>query len=104
MLGSSRVRPKADVWRFALGRWMVTRRAAEKLRGQSIVDCFNRHANGDFGNVCSEDFDANLDAIAGGLRILSVYRCADKHGEETRVYVLTEADRSVTTLLLVEEC
>jgi hypothetical protein len=48
--------------------------------------------------VCVEDYDANLDAIASGERILSVYHCG-----EHKVYVITEADRSATTLLLAEE-
>jgi hypothetical protein len=91
------------VGRFALGRWLVTAGARAELPGPSITQCFNRHANGNFGDVCSEDYEANLDAIAEGLRIVSVYHCDDKRGEKTKVYVITEADRSATTLLLAEE-
>jgi hypothetical protein len=67
------------------------------------MDCFNRNQRGDFGVLSSDDFDANLDAIAEGRRVISVYRCSTKKGDETRVYVITEADRSATTLLLEEE-
>jgi hypothetical protein len=102
MLSSSSVQ-RRTVRRFALGRWMVTPAAHAQLSGQSILTCFSRHATGDFGDVCHDDFEANLDAIAGGLRIVSVYRCDDKQGESAKVYVITEADRSVTTLLLAEE-
>lgn len=102
MLNSSSVQ-RRTVGRFALGRWMVTAGARAQLSGQSILTCFGRHAQGDFGDVCNEDFEANLDAIAEGLRIVSVYRCSDKDGESVKVYVITEADRSVTTLLLAEE-
>lgn len=91
------------IGRFSLGRWFVTRGAHEALPGQAILDCFARHQSGNFGDVCAEDFDANLDAIAHGARILSLYHCEDKHGDRTKVYVITEADRSVTTLLLAEE-
>ncbi len=94
---------RRTVGRFALGRWLVTSGAHSQLLGQSITDCFNRHANGDFGDVCHEDFEANLDAIAEGLRIVSMYRCTDKRGDKAKVFVITEADRSATTLLLAEE-
>jgi hypothetical protein len=94
---------RKSVGRFELGRWMVTRGASDELPGQCILDCFHKHARGDFGVVCAEDYEANLDAIAEGLRILSVYRCDNKRGDATKIYVITEADRSVTTLLLAEE-
>jgi hypothetical protein len=83
---------------FPLGRLLITPGARDSLTGASLLDCFKRHANGDFGDVCAEDFEANLDAIANGDRILSVYG-----GNEGKVYVITEADRQTTTLLLAEE-
>lgn len=101
MSSSSSVR--RNVGQFALGQRAVTRLALETLPQQSILDCFSRHAKGDFGDVCNDDFEANLDAIAEGLRILSTYRCDDQQGEKARVYVITEADRSRTSLLLAEE-
>jgi len=94
---------RRSVAHFRLGRWFVTSGARAKLVGQSITDAFNRHAKGDFGNVCEEDFDANLDAIAEGLHIVSSYRCDNNQGSTSKVYVITEADRSMTTLLLAPE-
>ncbi len=91
------------VGRFALGRFMVTSGAKYELPGQSIIDCFERHGRGDFGVVCAEDFEANIDAIAEGLRILSIYYCANRQGEKSKIYVITDADRSATTLMLAEE-
>jgi hypothetical protein len=93
----------ARVGRFALGRWMVTPGARAALPGPTILKCFERHENGDFGDLSNEDFDTNLDAIAEGHRILSAYQCDDKQGQKIKIYVITEADRSVTTLLLEEE-
>jgi len=58
-----------------------------------------RHLSGDFGEVCAEDVEANRRAIAEGTRVLSSYRL----GSGAKVYVITEADRSVTTLLLPSE-
>lgn len=55
-----------------------------------------RHLNGDWGDVSSEDSAANQDALANGGQILSCYVMPG--GE--RLWVITEADRSVTTILL----
>ena len=101
MLSTHAVRPQAAP--FDLGRQFVTRGARDALDGQTLMVCLARHAKRDFGDLCDEDFDANLDAIAHGERILSVYHCETRSGEVTKIYVITEADRSVTTLLLAEE-
>jgi hypothetical protein len=58
----------------------------------------DRHQRGDFGTVGAEDTQANEDAIVHGSRILSSYLVG---GE--RLWIITEADRSSTTLLLPEE-
>jgi hypothetical protein len=58
-----------------------------------------RHARGDWGDVCEGDRQANDGALTDGSRLLSAYQT--KTG--TRLWVLTEADRSSTCLLLPEE-
>jgi hypothetical protein len=95
---SSSISHSPRVRAFHLGRWFVTSGAKAALSGDHLLECFRRHAKGDFGDVCADDFEANLDAIAQGERILSTYRYGD-----SKVYVITEADRSVTTVLLAEE-
>lgn len=57
-----------------------------------------RHLQGDWGDVPLEDASANIFAVKNGLRILSAYVAADR-----RFWVITEADRSVTTFLFPEE-
>lgn len=57
------------------------------------------HARGEWGNLCNEDIEANETALHDGYRLLSAYLSAE--GE--RVYVITEADRSVTTILFASE-
>lgn len=101
MSNTHAVRPQAAP--FDLGRRLVTPGARDTLDGHTLMACLARHEKRDFGNLCDEDFDANLDAIAHGERILSVYHCETRSGEVTTIYVITEADRSVTTLLLAEE-
>ena len=58
-----------------------------------------RHQAGDFGELCEEDRTANVRAIERGGRVFSSYVV----GPDTKVWVITEADRSVTTLLLPSE-
>ncbi len=57
-----------------------------------------RHAMGDWGEICEEDRDSNQFALIHGGRIMSVYRVGSR-----KVWVVTEADRSVTTLLFPDE-
>jgi hypothetical protein len=58
-----------------------------------------RHANGDWGEIDEHDRKANEYALDHGLRVMSVYTLSS--GE--RIWVVTEADRSSTTILLPEE-
>lgn len=88
---------RPSVGRFELGRQHVKPRAARALLGQTILDCLDRHAKGDFG-ASSEQFDANLDAIANGGPVVSIHRCQDKHGNSATVVVTTAADRRSTSV------
>jgi len=58
-----------------------------------------RHQSGDFGDLCADDLAQNRNAILLGGRVFSSYRIDPR----TKVWVITEADRSVTTLLLPSE-
>jgi hypothetical protein len=58
-----------------------------------------RHVIGDWGELCQEDVKENERSVAHGLRLLSSYSMPN--GQQ--IWVITEADRSVTTLLLPEE-
>jgi hypothetical protein len=58
-----------------------------------------RHANGDWGELSETDRQANEHAVKHGLRVLSSYRL--RTGE--KIWIVTECDRSMTTILLPEE-
>jgi hypothetical protein len=87
--------------RLALGRIVATPGAIEVLRDAGVhpAQLLKRHAHGDWGDLHEDDHRANELAIRTGMRVLSAY--AFDTGD--RVWVLTEADRSATTLLLPEE-
>ena len=86
---------------FALGRLVATPGALDVLThaGQSPAEFLSRHQHGDWGECCEEDARENDHSVKQGFRILSVYHtCKDE-----KLWVITEADRSVTTLLLPSE-
>ena len=85
---------------FELGGVYATAAAAEAIgrAGRTPGEFIRRHAAGDWGDVCAEDAEENELGLRRGHRLLSVYRAG---GE--KLYVVTEADRSATTLMLAEE-
>ena len=86
---------------FPLGQVVATPGALEALEqsGQSPAMFLNRHVVGDWGNVDDEDKQANDQALIEGTRLLSAYRLSDG----TKIWIITEADRSSTCLLLPSE-
>ena len=87
--------------RFQLGKVVATEGAIEALSAAqtSAWELLSKHVSGDFGEVDSDDWQANLDAIKDGERILSSYTL--KTGE--RLWAITEADRSSTCILRPDE-
>jgi hypothetical protein len=84
---------------FDLGRTVSTPGALDALTLDEIATAFSRHANGDWGDVCREDWEENELSLREGFRLLSVY-----HGASgTKFWVITEANRSATTVLLPSE-
>lgn len=92
---------------FTLGSIVATSGVLEALSQPRIFECLARHVRGDWGHVCEEDAAENDLATCEGFRILSAYAidpaqpCAGFGGN--CVWVITEATRSVTTLLLPSE-
>jgi hypothetical protein len=86
---------------FSLGQIVATPGALQALEkaGQLASHFLVRHALGDWGDLCDEDKTANDEALADDLRILSAYRLEDG----TKIWVITECDRSATTVLLPQE-
>ncbi len=62
-----------------------------------------RHQVGDPGILVAEDVDANLEAVKNGRRIFSAYAFESQPNDTIKIWIITEADRSSTTILLPEE-
>lgn len=86
---------------FQPGAFVATPGAVEVFKQHAIdpFDLLNRHLSGDWGDVCQEDRLANDDAVKEGNRVLSSYVVAPG----TKLWLITEWDRSYTTVLLPDE-
>ena len=84
---------------FLAGQVVMTQGASEALTVPQAYDLLFKHLSGDWGDLCQEDKDANDSAVLRGERILSAYTAPN--GES--VWIITEYNRSVTTLLLPSE-
>ena len=101
--------------RFPLGQIVATPGALELLQetGFSAAALISRHVHGSWGDLCEEDRAENEFAVSRRLRILSCYRLVDavrlvetpldKRSALPTLWIITEADRSVTTLLRPDE-
>jgi hypothetical protein len=85
---------------FPLGRVVATPGALNLLgkNGGHPFEYLARHATGDWGDLCAFDRRQNEIALREGYRVFSSYEVP-----AGRVWIITEADRSVTTILLPEE-
>lgn len=85
--------------KFPLGQVLCTPGILESVCQEDILEALIRHQAGDWGNVCEEDAGENQLALEQGFRLLSVYCSQNK----IKFWIITEADRKTTTILLPEE-
>lgn len=89
--------------RFELGGLYQTRGIAAAIEENpqfkiEIIEAYQRYITGDYGDLCKEDIEANEEAIEYGYRILAKYKTSIDN-----IYIITEADRSATTILFCDE-
>jgi hypothetical protein len=85
--------------KFPLGELYVTAAVDKTLAPEDIRAALVRHARGDWGDVCEDDRKENELSLTEGYRLLSVYH--DRNG--VKFWIITERDRSVTTVLLPDD-
>jgi hypothetical protein len=84
---------------FPMGRVVITSHALGRLHPRDVHNALRRHARRDWGNVSPDDWAANDRALKKGFRLLSSYCDRNKR----TFWIITEADRASTTLLLPED-
>ena len=94
---------EATLKRFPIGQLVATSGVVAFMddnpeRRAAVLQCLKRHMNEDWGDVDSHDQKVNDEAVKHGYRILSAYKVDD-----TKIWIITEADRSATTILFPDE-
>ena len=89
---------------FPLGQLVVTRGINDKIAddlkfSEFVLQSMRRHAAGDWGDLTKKDIEENENALEKGFRLLSAYI----KEEHPKIWIITEADRSVTTVLFPTE-
>ena len=85
--------------KYSMGRLFMTPGVAADLPMREVHEALCRHAQGDWGDVGPEDWAANDQSVQDGSRMLSSYRTIGG----IKFWIITEGDRSMTTVLLPEE-
>lgn len=85
--------------KFQIGKLVATPAVLEAVPQDEIFAALSRHVKCDWGNLCAEDWLLNNAALHSSQRLFSVYHSA----EGVKFYIITEADRSSTTVLLPED-
>lgn len=90
---------------FPLGQCCMTPgiSALVEQHGLPVFAYLARHQQGDWGDLDADDRRANEHALKDGTRIFSAYHFEPTPGTRIKLWVITEADRSITTVLLPEE-
>lgn len=86
------------VSKFPPGQLVSTRGALDGFTTEEIEAALTRHCAGDWGDLCEEDKAENERALQEGSRLLSSYKLGARE-----LWIITEADRSATTVLLPSE-
>jgi len=89
--------------KFNLGQLFMTRKVNDKVADNErfakfVWHSLKRHAAGDWGTLCHEDIQENELSLKEAFRLLSSYKSG-----ENKIWIITEADRSVTTILFPED-
>jgi len=95
---------KSNVLLFELGRLVATRGVSDYMEGDDgfvefVKKSISRHSQGDWGDLCDEDKEENQLSLRSGFRLFSAY----EQGSLPKIWIITESDRSVTTMLFPSE-
>jgi len=85
--------------KFSLGQMVATPNALDNIPHDEILLALSRHIQGDWGSLDKEDLDSNERALQKGGRLFSQYHS----NAGVKFWIITECDRSATTVLLPED-
>jgi hypothetical protein len=85
--------------KFSLGQIVATPNALNHISQDEMLNALSRHVRGDWGTLDPEDREANESALKRGGRLFSAYHST----QNVKFWIISECDRSVTTVLLPED-
>ena len=85
--------------KFPLGQIVATPTSLAAIHNEEILNALSRHVRGDWGTLDAEDLQSNERALRSGGRLFSSYHSS----QNVKFWIITECDRSVTTVLLPED-
>jgi hypothetical protein len=85
--------------KFPFGRIVATPNALNQIPNPEILNALSRHVRGDWGTLDKQDWNANEQALMHGGRLFSIYVSS----QNIKFWIITENDRSATTVLLPED-
>jgi hypothetical protein len=85
--------------KFQIGRIVATPNALNQIPNSEILSALSRHLRGDWGTLDQQDWNANERALVDGGRLFSAYLSS----QNIKFWIITESDRSATTVLLPED-
>jgi hypothetical protein len=85
--------------KFSLGHVVATPNALAAIPNDEVQNALSRHVRGDWGTLDAEDLNANERALRSGGRLFSSYHSS----QNVKFWIITECDRSATTVLLPED-
>lgn len=85
--------------KFWLGQFNITETARHTIGYEEALMALRRHHDGDWGDLCPADREANDKALAHGGRLISAYHSSNG----VKFWIITEANRDITTVLLPED-
>ncbi len=85
--------------KFPLGGIVITPGASAQISEEDVLRALGKHQRGEWGNLSDPDKEENELSLRAGFRLLSAYESAGG----IKFWIITEADRSLTTILLPEE-
>lgn len=100
---SAVILPKLETGRLLTTAAVMCRIEEDERFGEFVASSLERYKECDWGDTCAEDAEMNDNAVVDGDRIIALYVFKDEEGNSEDIWIITEADRSATTVLFPHE-
>ena len=92
------IQPKFEIGNLVMTRTVAVDCSENEIFSKEVFESLERYCSCDWGEMCEEDIETNNEALVNGERLLGAYETS-----QGKIYIITEWDRSCTTILFTEE-